>query len=77
MTEAKTENQIEESVTENLKTENQIEESVTVVTEDSKTENQIEESVTEDSKTENQISTDIYHEDVSIEVSKILFSLSQ
>ena len=63
MTEAKTENQIEESVTENLKTENQIEESVTVVT--------------EDSKTENQISTDIYHEDVSIEVSKILFSLSQ
>ena len=60
MTEAKTENQIEESVTENLKTENQI-----------------EESVTEDSKTENQISTDIYHEDVSIEVSKILFSLSQ
>ena len=63
MTEAKTENQIEESVTEDLKTENQIEESVTVVT--------------EDSKTENQISTDIYHEDVSIEVSKILFSLSQ
>ena len=63
MTEAKTENQIEESVTENLKTENQIEESVTVVT--------------EDSKTENQISTDIYHEDDSIEVSKILFSLSQ
>ena len=60
MTEAKTENQIEESVTENLKTENQI-----------------EESVTEDLKTENQISTDIYHEDVSIEVSKILFSLSQ
>ena len=60
MTEAKTENQIEESVTENLKTENQI-----------------EESVTEDSKTENQISTDIYHEDDSIEVSKILFSLSQ
>lgn len=60
MTEAKTENQIEESVTEDLKTENQI-----------------EESVTEDSKTENQISTDIYHEDVSIEVSKILFSLSQ
>ena len=60
MTEAKTENQIEESVTENLKTENQI-----------------EESVTEDLKTENQISTDIYHEDDSIEVSKILFSLSQ
>ena len=60
MTEAKTENQIEESVTEDLKTENQI-----------------EESVTEDSKTENQISTDIYHEDDSIEVSKILFSLSQ
>ena len=60
MTEAKTENQIEESVTEDLKTENRI-----------------EESVTEDSKTENQISTDIYHEDVSIEVSKILFSLSQ
>ena len=60
MTEAKTENQIEESVTENVKTENQI-----------------EESVTEDSKTENQISTDIYHEDDSIEVSKILFSLSQ
>lgn len=60
MTEAKTENQIEESVTENVKTENQI-----------------EESVTEDLKTENQISTDIYHEDDSIEVSKILFSLSQ
>ena len=60
MTEAKTENQIEESVTENVKTENQI-----------------EESVTEDLKTENQISTDIYHEDDIIEVSKILFSLSQ